>query len=100
MDVCELPRLPGPAVVVDSTTLPMPFIPKPGGPKFTIHEWREYRDRRGRHLALYPQYDARWHRPHEGTAASVWAILRPPDAMVDKLRPSAQIWSKLTDEER
>lgn len=55
--------------------LPMPYVESSA--KLGFDEWLEYRERRARHLALCPDYDAGWKRPTPQTAEAVWDLLAP-----------------------
>jgi hypothetical protein len=76
----------------DGSWLPMPFEPGPGGPKFTITEYREYQDRQRRHLEANPAYGVGWRRPIAHTAAMIWSLIAEPlGIQLETLLPSQQV---------
>lgn len=51
-------------------------------------DWREYRERRRRHLEAHPDYDRGWHRPTEDTARRIWKLVADPmDLKIGDLLP-------------
>jgi len=81
----------------DGSWLPMPFTPGPGGPKFTVHEYRDYHERRRLHLARTPAYTSGWRRPSAATAARIWSLIAEPLGIkLEALPPSRQVRDALT----
>jgi hypothetical protein len=71
--------------------LPMPFVGRRGGARFSRAEWDEYRVRRAAHLDRFPDYDARWHRPDSITVNAVWSSLGTQLPPVETMLPAIRL---------